>query len=1134
MRLQSIKLAGFKSFVDPTTVPFQSNMTAVVGPNGCGKSNIIDAVRWVMGESSAKHLRGESMADVIFNGSVSRKPVSRASIELIFDNSEGLAGGEFAQFNEISVRREVTRDGQSKYFLNGSVCRRRDVTDLFLGTGLGPRSYAIIEQGMIARIIEAKPEELRTYVEEAAGVSKYKERRRETESRINRTRENLERLNDLSDELGRQLERLKRQADAAERYKSLKAESRQLESLVRWYGLQTVNEQARIQTDDLNQRTRELDRVTSELATNERARIDAQVARDQANQALDAANSAYYAQAAKLSRLETQRAQQDEQIQAADRSFERIEAELRKFDQQLLDDRTQGETAESRKRELLPKLAALEHSLEQTQTAMHALEEQLATTDLTRGHLTSELSRLHSELTRLDAEQRSLDRQQTLERARLKDVETALSELSDTDPALIEQVRDQLATLDRSISVTEETLLEQQREYAVAMDALEHQQETLSELEADAESIQAEMARIQRILDAEARIDDRQTEDWVTSQSAVQARALTEIDLPEQARSAFEATYPEWLSAFVVERLDQVDLASLPAGVRLIERESLHALTRALRYSDRVEFGTGEGYTGDGLKYGVGWVERVASEATGVLDLQASLPGLSTRIDELSGEINRVRESRDQAEGLREAAWTRLEQTKSEAESLQAEQVQLSHQLLGLESKAREVQDSRDRLTRERAGLLETLAGVDQHREELKAQDTELRAQQADLQAQLEPLEETSKHDKTRLQSMRDERDRLGHARSDLRVEIERLDGQIARVETQIERIQAQIDTQLAERDALEARRLELSEQPLVSEADLNQAVTESQALEAALKTARETLSQADHRLRELESERIERERGRDQLNTAIAEIRLKLQAVEIERERLQGELKARNANEATLTELTHSLQSEQAATDELARVEARIERLGPINLVALDEYQRELERKAELDHQHAELTDALTTLEDAIRKIDRETRHLFRNTFDAMNRSFGEIFPKLFGGGEAWLMLTDEDLLSTGVTIMARPPGKRNSSIYLLSGGEKALTALSLVFAIFQLNPAPFCLLDEVDAPLDDANVGRYAEAVANMAQSVQFIYITHNKIAMERAEQLMGVTMSEPGVSRMVSVDIERAVELATQEQD
>jgi chromosome segregation protein len=1134
LRLQSIKLAGFKSFVDPTTVPFHSNMTAVVGPNGCGKSNIIDAVRWVMGESSAKHLRGESMADVIFNGSVSRKPVSRASIELVFDNTDGRAGGEFAQFNEISVRREVTRDGQSKYALNGSACRRRDVTDLFLGTGLGPRSYAIIEQGMIARIIEAKPEELRVYVEEAAGVSKYKERRRETENRINRTRDNLARLNDVSDELGRQLDRLKRQADAAERYKSLKAESRQLESLVRWYALQTVNDQARVHIDELDQHSRELDRVSSELATNERARIDAQVARDQANQALDEANSAYYAQAAKLSRLETQRAQQDEQIEAANRAFARIEADLEKFHQQLSDDRADGQTAADRKHELVPRLAELEASIEHVQNSIHGLEEQLAATDLSRGHLTSELSRMSSERSRLEAEQKSLDRQHTLEKARLEEVDHALTELSDTDPELIERVRRQLSDLEQSIASAHTTVLEHERAYDDAFAGLEQHQQALLALEADAQSLDAEMARIQRTLDAEARIDDQQTEDWIASQPAVHGRALAVIDVPKEARSAFEATYPEWLSAFVVDRLDDIDVTSLPAGVRVIERESLHALTRMLRYSEQVVFDAGEGYTHDGLKYGSGWVERVAHEATGVLDLQATLPGLRTQLDDLTREIEATRETRDHAEAARAGASDALQVVKTEAQSLQAEQVQLSHQLLGLESKAREVKASRDRLTRERANLVETLASVDQHRDALTSNLADVQAKHASLQAQIQPLEASVEQDKAALQSMRDERDRLGHARSDLRVEIERLDGQIARVETQVGRIQEQIDAQLVERKALEARRLELNEQPVVSEDDLNQAVAVSQSLEADLRAARETLSHADHRLRELESERIERERDRDRLNTAIADIRLKLQAVEIDRDRLQSELKTRDANEAALRELAQRLTTEQAATEELARVETRIERLGPINLVALDEYQRELERKAELDHQHAELTDALTTLEDAIRKIDRETRHLFRNTFDAINHSFGEMFPTLFGGGEAWLMLTDEDLLSTGVTIMARPPGKRNSSIYLLSGGEKALTALSLVFAIFQLNPAPFCLLDEVDAPLDDANVGRYAEAVANMAQSVQFIYITHNKIAMERAEQLMGVTMSEPGVSRMVSVDIERAVELATHEQE
>ena len=1134
MRLQSIKLAGFKSFVDPTTVPFQSNMTAVVGPNGCGKSNIIDAVRWVMGESSAKHLRGESMADVIFNGSVSRKPVSRASIELIFNNSEGRAGGEFAKFNEISVRREVTRDGQSKYFLNGSACRRRDVTDLFLGTGLGPRSYAIIEQGMIARIIEAKPEELRTYVEEAAGVSKYKERRRETENRMSRTRENLERLHDLSDELSRQLDRLKRQADAAERFKALRAEARQLEALVDWYALQVVNEQAATHQEHLNDKTRQLDRLNSELSTNERARIDAQVARDQANQTLDAANAAYYAHAAKLSRLETERTQHENQLQETQQSKRRVDAALEQLADQLKADQAEGAEASKRKAEVAPQLTHLDSALSEVNAAIERHETQLAATDLKRGHLAQELGRIKSELTRLATEKEGLTRQHKLEVARLADVQTTLANLADTDPTLLNTLRDQLSRKESEVHEAVQSVADRETAYEVAQEAFDHAQDASHQALAATQAVEAEIAKTQRILDAETRVDDQLIDQWIRNQPGVGGRAMSEISVPVSERAAFEAAYPEWLSAFVVERLDALDIESLPPGVRLVERAALNQVVERLSYCPKYAADGGEGYSADGLKFGAGWIERVVGEATGILDLTAALPELKERGETAQQHATACEADRSAAEAVRVDALNQLKQAQAELNRVQSEQVQLSHQLLGLESKAKEVQDSRDRLTREQETLASAIAGVDQQTAGLEAQIAEMESKQTDVQEQLNPLYRALEEDKAALQAKRHERDRLNHDRGDLRVEIERLDGQIERVTTQTARVQHQIDTQSEEQHTLQTRLDALAAQPAVTEADLSAAVSESQRLEASLKTARDALNGWDQQLRELESVRLESERARDAVNTAMGELRLKQQAVEIEQKRLQEALKSGGVETATLHELTDRIQSEQAAKEELDRVETRIERLGPINLVALEEYQRELERKAELDHQHAELTDALQTLEDAIRKIDRETRQLFRATFDAMNQSFGEIFPRLFGGGEAWLMLTDEDLLSTGVTIMARPPGKRNSSIYLLSGGEKALTALSLVFAIFQLNPAPFCLLDEVDAPLDDANVGRYAEAVANMAQSVQFIYITHNKIAMERAEQLMGVTMSEPGVSRMVSVDIERAVELAAQEQE
>jgi chromosome segregation protein len=1132
LRLKSIKLAGFKSFVDPTTVPFQSNMTAIVGPNGCGKSNVIDAVRWVMGESSAKHLRGESMTDVIFNGSVSRKPVSRASIELVFDNTEGRAAGEYAKFAEIAVKREVTREGQSKYFLNGTSCRRRDVTDLFLGTGLGPRSYAIIEQGMIARIIEAKPEELRTYVEEAAGVSKYKERRRETESRISRTRENLDRLNDLSDELGRQLDRLRRQADAAERYKILKVESRDLESLIFWYQLQEHKDkqQAEIEAKDACQK--QLDQLASALSTNERARIDTQVVREDANQALDTANTAYYTHAATLSRLEASKQAYEQQVRQLSANQERIAKEITYLKGLIDRDREEGVAADQKKSQIEPQLEKIETDLGRLDSSIAEFEEKLTAQESERGQLASELGRVKSEITRLETEKQGLERQQRQDTKRLEAIEQGLAQLSDTDPQLITELNNALIELNEWMSAQQAELSELRIAQDEADAAVTQQEEQLREQQGTLQSAEAELEKASRIIVAESRIDDQETSAWVEKHAQITGRVLEHIELPEDDRAAFEAAYPELLSAFVADDLSTLDIDALPAGLRVVSSAYVQKLPAQLSKAQAPHATDGEGYTETGLRFGPGWIERVTGRSTGILDLKARVPDLERAKQAASDAVGVMQRQLDQLREAGHLAATAVKEKTAAVQELEKESVQLSNRVAGLEAKNQEVETSRDRLSHEKESLIRAQATIDHEAKQLAQQLNEMTQLRGSLQEKLTPLHQSLDGDKGSLSRLRGERHKLVNVRSDLRVEVERLSGIKSRSETQIERLQGQLSSLESELATLASNSQSLANQPAVTEEDLKQAVSESQQLEEQLTKSRQTLSEKDELLRLLESERSGIERDREAQSQALGEIRLKAQAIEIEVNRLQSELRSRDATEAHLVEFELRFGNRDVAETELARIETRVERLGPINLVALDEYQKELERKAELDHQHAELTEALGTLEDAIRKIDRETRSLFRNTFDAINQSFGEIFPQLFGGGEAWLMLTDEDLLSTGVTIMARPPGKRNSSIYLLSGGEKALTALSLVFAIFQLNPAPFCLLDEVDAPLDDANVGRYADAVAKMSQSVQFIYITHNKIAMERAEQLMGVTMSEPGVSRLVSVDIERAVELATTE--
>lgn len=1131
MRLKSIQLAGFKSFVDPTTVPFQSNMTAVVGPNGCGKSNIIDAVRWVMGESSAKHLRGESMADVIFNGSLRRQPVGRAAIELIFDNQSGRAGGEFARFSEISVKREVTRDGQSRYFLNGSVCRRRDVTALFLGTGLGPRSYAIIEQGMIARLIEAKPEELRTYVEEAAGVSRYKERRRETETRIERTRDNLDRLTDLSDELGRQLERLKRQAEAAEKFQRLRAEIRGLEALRDHYALEAVLADEQAATGALRSAERSLMDVQTEQARLERDRTAAVVARDDLSQAVERANAAYYQHQALLSRLDAARQAHQHTLKDVLNRQAQLEQALGEVQRLRAEDERAALEARAALESLKPRCEQLAVERSHIEAAIAEVEADLARQEADRGRLASELGQLKAECARLESAASAIDRQSDRQSRRLTEVQHALAQLADTDP-------DVIAALAAEVTEIESQLRQATEAWDAAKATVEAAESVLTErrrihqaAEREAQTARLDLEKSARIVASEARIDDRAIRAWASELPGLMGRALEHIQIPEAARVGFEAAYPEWLDAFVVADVTALDLDRVPAGVRILEAAALQTLAQQLKHSD-APWQHPSGFTDRGFKYGPGWVERVAHQATGVLDVQARLPDLQVAVQACEATLNTAKLAMDDSQRAWDQHRADETQSRQRAASLQSTQVTLSQRLAGMRARAEEVKESRLRLSREVSQLRQASAVEVTERDAISAALTAAHASKQALQTTLQPIYRQLDERKALLASHRQRLQQIAREETDALVRMERLSGSVSRAQAQITRLDQQISQQQAAYDQLETEAVRAREHPPVTEQALADALDQGQVLERALAEHREALTTADHALRDLEQVRNDLDSRREQAQSVLADCRLTVQALSIERARYEAQLSRRAIEPSDWLRLLQQATDAQAVEEALAQCQRRIERLGAINLVAVEEYQRELERKTALDLQHAELTGALATLEEAIRKIDRETRALFRQTFDAINQSFGEIFPELFGGGEAFLTLTDDDLLHTGVSIMARPPGKRNSSIFLLSGGEKALTALSLVFAIFRLNPAPFCLLDEVDAPLDDANVGRYADAVAKMAANVQFIYITHNKIAMERAGQLMGVTMSEPGVSRLVSVDIERAVELAGQE--
>ena len=823
MRLNSIKLSGFKSFVDPTTVTFPSSMSCIVGPNGCGKSNVIDAVRWVLGESSAKNLRSDSMSDVVFNGSSSRKPVSKASVELFFDNKDGRIGGEFSSYNEISVRRSIELDGQSNYYLNGTSCRKRDVTDVFLGTGLGPRSYAIIEQGMISQLVSAKPDEMRGYIEEVAGISRYLERKKETESRIKRTRENLSRLEDLREEISRLLHKLQRQAKAAEKYSQLRKDENKAKQFLlasKWLDISKIVKAKEKEVKDQELKVEEI-------------------------------NSA-------------------------------------------------KNTSDSEVIELRAQQIELQSEMDKVQQEFYSFG--------------ADISRVEQEL--------------ALKKERVREIEEKLN----TNSMQIDSRKEELQALNKS---------------------KEH-------VKSNIDSIDSELQKIK-----EGKGD--------------------ELNLEES-----EKLESSWL-AFITQ--SKMIISKLERNIGSLV-ESLNK------------------------KSSLGTIKELESEVL-----------------ELKSEIELLKEEP-----------TKL--TKLTQDFLSTSSEDAKQQRINLIDKTNKF---------------------------------------ADLQAKFASLTSEDKHANTKLKDLESENLTLVN-------ESQQLNNPISEIQTNLEELLSQ------------------------------RLIVENKLLES-----RKAIEECNESIHKIEREKIEKEQLAISLREALENFRLEKQASTIEGDNLVGQIKDLDGDlNSLLNELDESKSSEDLASD-LESIENKISRLGAINLAAMEEFEQEEKRKELLDSQHQELMDALETLQNAINKIDKETRTTFKDTFDKLNLSLANSFPKLFGGGHAEFVLLGDDLLSCGVGISARPPGKKNASVSQLSGGEKALTAIATVFAFFELNPAPFCMLDEVDAPLDDLNTMRFIDLVEDMSQRVQFVYISHNKISMEKSKHLMGVTMQEPGVSRMVAVDVDQAVELA-----
>ena len=1153
MRLKKIKLAGFKSFVDPTTIPFPGEMTAVVGPNGCGKSNVIDAVRWVLGESSAKNLRGDAMTDVIFNGSSARKPVGQCSVELVFDNSAGRIGGEYAAYNELSVRRLVTRDAQSSYFLNGAKCRRRDVTDLFLGTGLGPRSYAIIEQGMISRLIESKPQELRTFIEEAAGISKYKERRRETQNRIRHTQDNLARLNDLRDELTQQLEKLQRQAATATRYKKLRARARELKGELA--ALKYLKNNQHI--DELQSKQQglqqELDALVARQQGDEAGIVKYREQQIENKQTIDEIQQQLFSTSTAITRIEQNALHSQQRKQ-------QIERELAQLEQQkelLLDGLEEAKAALTTSKmaldEHVPQYELNGAELEQVREMLDNAEQHLREyTAQCREHelgyqkLKQSVQTCHSQI-------QSTMSMQLRTSQRISEINEELTQLDDDNTqdrinVLTEQIEESEEQLGRAL----ENYNQKQQQVQTITQTLESEQRSYRELEGKRQTVHSTIGALSALQEdaasAKGKVHDDLTLLW------------QQLKVPEHLNDAVETVLRYWQHPYVahtlsIESLSQMD-NQLPPGMRIFTQaafsdEKREGTLAAALSDNRVpaafnaiwlcesdaealskiqHLGANESVISySGLWCSSDWVIRSGEMENSALhrvsklaSLQEELAALDDelgmadcRLDDIKASLGSANEQTQQAQSIYENIKNALAQQKNEMNLLTMQHQQYIKRSEKLRD---ELEKQRTLLTTEEAQL----ASLSEKLEIYEAQILEYEVRVEDTQNKQEQYEQ-------QVVSLRAKVELLTTQNHELALKIQQLEGHQKLYTQQVSRNEQQLQDYARRKDTLNDELSELLSPQAEQEAQLQQLLEQKNQLEN---------KRALHQAQQDDIEQLLREAEQGQ-QALLKEIQIRTSDIEklnvdIEGYRVRGstileQLEETKLSLKTLLETLPDNADEAQWQKELENTQASLSRLGAVNLAAVEEFEIQSERKQHLDTQYNDLMDALNTLESAIRKIDKETRTRFSSTFEQVNQDLKTLFPKVFGGGSAYLALTDDDLLETGVTIMARPPGKKNSTIHLLSGGEKALTALSLVFAIFRLNPAPFCLLDEVDAPLDDANVGRFCNLVSEMSQTVQFIYITHNKIAMEMASHLTGVTMAEPGVSRMVAVDVDEAIAFA-----
>ncbi|HQR97835.1 MULTISPECIES: chromosome segregation protein SMC [unclassified Polaromonas] len=1174
MRLNSIKLSGFKSFAEPTNFVLPGQLIGVVGPNGCGKSNIMDAVRWVLGESKASELRGESMQDVIFNGTNLRKPASRSSVELVFDNADHRAGGQWGQFAEIAVKRVLTRDGTSSYYLNNQPVRRRDVQDVFLGTGLGPRAYAIIGQGTISRIIESKPEELRLFLEEAAGVSKYKERRRETANRLSDTRENLTRVEDILRELNANLEKLEKQAEVALRYNTLHADAT-LKQHQLWFLKRAESEadQAKVKADaaksvnDLESRIADLRHIEADLETIRQAHY---AAGDQVNQA----QGKLYEASAEVGRLEAEIRFVVEGRQRVEQRLAQLKEQTSQWAARKEDAALETETLTERAIQAEEQAELLAAQSEDQAGQLPALEEALRAAQSKANEQRTSVGQVQQQIQVLAADQRNIEEQSRTLSLRHERLTADKNALNAPDEARLVNLNTQFAAAKEAQDEAEARL----HELTDSVPQLDEDRRNKQQAVNTESARQAELsARLEALKALQEKVKtDGKLKPWLAKHGLDGLQGLwSRIHIEQGWENALEAALRERLGALEVSRLDMVrgfagtdgrdtppaklsfyspPTATAPAsasasglkpladflrlgdaGQTALLGDWLHGCLTAASLDEalaaRHQLQAGEViYVKSGHAVTLHSVSFYAqdSEQAGLLARAQEIENLEKQLRAQALISDEARSALIRAEAAYADAAQRLATARRETAEGQSRTHELQVEVLRLTQLAEQTRARSEQIAGDLAEIDAQMNDLQERRVTAEGRFEELDMQLADSQERHAQLDDRVIEAERKLNESREQQRALERQSQEAQFALRSLASRRDELTRSID-IAAQQAASIAGEE--ERAKEELSRlTDAAAQAGLQDALNVKLEREADLGAKRSQYDDLTTKLRASDERRLQLERELDPLRQRITEFQLKEQAARLGFEQYAQLLADAQAD---LAAVEQSIQTGNVRLTglqgEIDRINRDIQSLGAVNLAALDELSSARERKQFLDAQSADLNEAMTTLEDAIKKIDAETRDLLSTTFETVNRHFGEMFPRLFGGGNAKLVMTGEEILDAGVQVLAQPPGKKNQTIHLLSGGEKALTAIALVFAIFQLNPAPFCLLDEVDAPLDDANTERYAKLVASMSKETQFLFISHNKIAMEMAEQLIGVTMQEQGVSRIVAVDMEAALGFA-----